>query len=286
MRLLKICIFMGLAILFFACQNAEPVIEKTSNGKLFIIGGGKRPPELVTELIKTSGMDSAGYAMILPMPSAEPDTAAFYAIKQFTDQQLSPDRFMKFPFPEFSVQALDSLKKARLIYITGGSQVRFMDTIAGLGITEAIREAFNNGATIAGTSAGAAVMSQMMITGDEKKHPEYTGNFRTIEAENLIVKPGLGLLEKSIIDQHFIYRMRMNRLVTVVLEYPEQMGIGIDESTAIVVEDNKARVVGDWQVIVLRNTQRKNKIQNGLLGGAGMELSVYLPGDSFELDNN
>ncbi len=274
----------SLVLIFFACGSFNAETENNIKGKLFIIGGGKRPPELVVELIKASGIDTAGYAMILPMSSAEPDTAAYYAIRQFREQQLSGEKLKTFSFPGFSENTLDSLSNARLIYITGGSQVRFMDAIAGTGIEEAVRKAYENGATIAGTSAGAAVMSQLMITGDEKKYPEYTGDFRTIEADNIIIKPGLGLLQNSIIDQHFLYRMRMNRLMTVVLEYPEQTGIGIDESTAILVQNNKAVVLGLSQVVVLKNPLKNKKVSNGLIGGAAMDLSVYLPGDTFDLD--
>lgn len=284
MTLLNKWVSVSLAFIFFACGSFNAEVEDNIKGKLFIIGGGKRPPELVAQLIKASGIDTAGYAMILPMSSVEPDTAAYYAIKQFSEQQLSREKFKTFSFPDFSEISLDSLRNAVLIYITGGSQVRFMDTIAGTGIAEAIKKAYENGATIAGTSAGAAVMSQLMITGDEKKHPEYTGDFRTIEADNLIIKPGLGLLQKSIIDQHFIYRMRMNRLMTVVLEYPEQTGIGIDESTAILVQNNKVTVLGLSQVVVLKNPLRNKKVTNGLIGGRAMDLSVYLPGDTFDLE--
>ena len=119
------------------------------------------------------------------------------------------------------------------------------------------------------------------MTGDEFKHPEYTGNFRTIEAENLELVEGLGLLPHAIVDQHFIYRMRMNRLLTAVLEHPDQTGIGIDESTAIVVAGNRARVTGRGQVIVVNNPTDSVRTEGGLLGGRGLEVSVLLAGDGF-----
>lgn len=286
MKPIKIGILLGLTIFLFACEAPEPVNEKPPEGKLFIMGDGKIPPGLIAELVSTSGINSAGYAMILPMTSVEPDSAAFYAIKQFTDHGLPASTFIRFPFPDFSKRTLNSLKNATLIYITGGSHMRFMDNIAGTGVAEAIREAFKNGATIAGAGAGAAVMSQLMIAGDENKHSENTEDFRATETDNLILKPGLGLLEKSIIDQHFVYRMRMNRLMTVILENPEQIGIGIDESTAMVVEGNQAKVVGKSRVIVLQNTQGENEILNGLVEGKSMDLGIYLPGETFELKNN
>ncbi len=254
------------------------------SGKLFIIGGGKRPPALLQAMVDASGLDTAGYAFILPMASSEPDTAAWYGIRQFTELGLPAERFRACNFEQgsYSKAAIDSLRGARLIYITGGDQNRFMDAVLGSPVYDAIHQAYKEGATIAGTSAGAAVMSRKMITGNEYKHPEYTGDFRTIEAGNMEIKEGLALLPEAIVDQHFIYRMRMNRLITVALEHPGMACIGIDESTAILVEGDEATVVGNYQVILLRNPH-EGKIQNGLLGGRGMELSVLLPGDVFKL---
>ncbi|MCB0548651.1 MAG: cyanophycinase [Phaeodactylibacter sp.] len=254
-------------------------------GKLFIIGGGKRPPALVQAMVAAAGLDTAGYAIILPMASGEPDSAAYYGIRQFVELGLPAAKFRACNFEKGSYPkaAIDSLRGARLIYITGGDQGRFMEVVLGSPVYDAIHQAYRQGALIAGTSAGAAVMSREMITGNEYKHPEYTGEFRTIEAENIEIKEGLGLMPGAIVDQHFIYRMRMNRLISVALEYPGLACIGIDESTAILVEGDSATVVGDAQVILLRNTNGKGIAHNGLLGGQGMELSVLLPGDRFRL---
>ncbi|MCB0617039.1 MAG: hypothetical protein KDC75_27170, partial [Phaeodactylibacter sp.] len=73
-------------------------------------------------------------------------------------------------------------------------------------------------------------------------------------------------------------------LITVALDQPSETCIGIDESTAILVEGRQARVVGDYQVIVLHNPDQSRKSQNGLLGGRSLKLDVLLPGDVFGLD--
>ncbi len=255
-------------------------------GKLFIIGGGKRPPAMLEELIRVSGIDSAGHAIILTMASEEPDTAAYYGLRQFREMGIPAERLRALHFEKghYPPAAVDSVRTARLVYISGGDQNRFMDVVLGSPVYGAIHQAYRAGATIAGTSAGAAVMSARMITGNEFKHPEYTGDFRTIEADNIEIKEGLGLLPGAIVDQHFIYRMRMNRLIAVALDHPMETSIGIDESTAILVQGREARVVGDYQVILLRNPQQSRKSRNGLLGGRGLELSVLLPGEVFRLD--
>jgi len=264
-------------------QNAA-YIQEEARGTLFIIGGGSRPNYMVDSLIALSGLDESGYMIVLPMSSSQPDTSAWYSAKQFREQGVKDIHVFNIQdAADVAASRLDSIRNANLIYITGGDQRQFMDIVRDTEVEQAIRTAFKQGAVIAGTSAGAAMMSRKMITGDEKKHPEYTGDFRTIEADNMIIKSGLGLLENVVIDQHFIERMRMNRLLTVVLENPGITGVGIDESTAIVVSGNKARVVGESQVVVIRNTMKEVSKENGLLRGYNLELSVYLPGDRFEL---
>jgi cyanophycinase len=154
---------------------------------------------------------------------------------------------------------IDSIRTANLIYITGGDQARFMNIAAGTEIETAIHDAYQKGCVISGTSAGAAVMSKLMITGNELKHKEYSATFQTIEPDNIEIKPGLGLLTDVMIDQHFLIRSRHNRLLTAVIEHPDMTCIGIDESTAILVDGKDVEVLGDSQVLVYRNP---SKIKN------------------------
>ncbi len=266
-------------------ENKPLTIQERAKGKLFIIGGGGRPDAMVDSLIRISGIGEKGYMLVLPMSSSIPDTSAYYSSLQFREMGVSNIHTFNIQEAEsVSEPRLDSIRKATLIYITGGDQRQFMEIVRDTKVHQAIMDAFLDGATVAGTSAGAAMMSRKMITGDELKHPEYTGDFRTIEADNMIIKPGLGLLEKVIIDQHFIRRMRMNRLLTVVLENPGYTGVGIDESTAILVHKNMARVIGESQVIVVRNSNEEVHRDNGLLKGKGLSLSVFTEGESFSLN--
>lgn len=287
-------LYLALSLLLLSCScspasSGKPDANTVSGeplGKLFVIGGGKRPPELLRALVKAAGIDTSGYAVVLPMSSSEPDTAAYYAVQQFGPLGVPAAKFAVFDFQkgDYPLSRVDSLRKARLIYITGGDQNQFMEVVAGSPVYDAIQEAYDNGATVAGTSAGAAVMSRLMITGNEKRHAEYTGNFRTIEADNMEIGEGLGLLPQAIVDQHFIWRMRMNRLMTVVLDHPDKVGIGIDESTALLIERGRfGKVHGDYQVVVLRHPSGQTNRQGGLLGGRGLELSVLLPGDTLQL---
>jgi len=264
----------------FSCQIEEEKEITSKNqpkGGLFIIGGGSRPSEMIDKLIELSNLKE-GYGYILPMASAD-DSAYYYANKQFAEKGLTDLK----DYTKGGVQLLDSIENAALIYMAGGDQRRLMEVLSEKE-REAIRKAYERGAVIAGTSAGAAVMSKKMITGDEKKHPEYHPTFRTIEKDNIIFDDGLGLLPNNIIiDQHFIYRSRYNRLLTAILEMPDHTGFGIDESTALFVKNDSATVIGEWQVVSFLNTDQQSAIQNGLLGGQNIELNIYLPNEKFKL---
>ncbi|SMG30219.1 cyanophycinase [Marivirga sericea] len=263
----------------FSCQTKqgkESSIENLPEGGLFVIGGGSRPSEMIDKLIELANLKE-GYGYILPMASAD-DSAYYYANKQFAEKGLADLK----DYTKGQNQLLDSIENASLIYMAGGDQRRLMEVLSEPERI-AIRKAYEKGAIIAGTSAGAAVMSKKMITGDEKKHPEYHPTFRTIEKDNIIFDEGLGLLpDKIIIDQHFIYRSRYNRLLTAVLEVPDHIGFGIDESTALFIQDDSATVVGEWQVVSFRNSDQQSETQNTLLGAKNIELNIYLPNEKFK----
>jgi len=120
-----------------------------------------------------------------------------------------------------------------------------------------------------------------MITGD--------GDFTVITADNVELWPGLGLFRGVIVDQHFVARRRHNRLISVVLEHPELLGVGIDEDTAVWVRpDGSLKVLGEGWVVVYDATtaevHRRSRDANGDdLGVHGMTMHVLLPGDVFDV---
>lgn len=276
--------FRTLILFAFICTTLV-VKAQENKGTLFIIGGGSRPPEMIDRLIKESGINNGGYAIILPMSSSEPDSSVYYAKLPFEKAGITKVYGLQFKKDEKPDRLkLDSLRKAKLIYISGGDQERFMNVVRHTQIEETIREAFKNGATIAGTSAGAAVMSKVMITGNELKHKDYASTFNNIETDNIETKDGLGLIDKAIIDQHFVRRSRYNRLISAVIDFPDLMGIGIDESTALLVKGDHIEVVGESQVIVFENKSHSRIVKNTKMSARGIELNIYLPGDTFKLE--
>jgi len=284
----KLFILIIIALIIGACKNKNDKSEQDlPKGKLFIIGGGKLSDNLIKDLSHISGVDISGYAVILPMASEEPDSAAFYAIKMFN--KIGVKNIVSFNFEkpkDYTKSKIDSLLNAKLIYISGGDQNKFMKQVVNTEVYKTIHNAFFNGTVISGTSAGAAIMSKKMITGNEKKNKIYTGNYKTIQANNIEISTGLGFVDKLIVDQHFIKRMRMNRLISVCLENPDYQCVGIDESTAILVANDIISVFGENQVIAIKHNGTETKIVNGLLGGTNITLDVYLPGDSFKIKSN
>ncbi|MFN3315306.1 MAG: cyanophycinase [Raineya sp.] len=257
-------------------------LQVTAQGSLFIIGGGKRPPELLKKMFLEANLTPKDYVVIIPFASAEPDSAVFYAQKQFTENGLQIVGILDKNAP---VARLDSIKNAKLIYFTGGDQNKLMATLRNTPLYEAIWQCYRNGGMIAGTSAGAAMMSKKMITGNEKKYKNYNETFQTIEAENIEFGEGMGFLSKTIIDQHFLIRSRHNRLISAVIEFPEYLCVGIDEATAIFVKKGIAEVVGDAQVLVFENPKKNKKILKDKLGAKNLRLSVYLQGEKFKIGN-
>lgn len=284
-----ICIITTL-VLFVAnstsgfCQKNSPESKSSSMGKLFIIGGGEKTDKLMHELLAISGLKKDDYVVILPMSSEEPDSSIIFAKEDFAAVGINNVVGFNFTLNSpVSQSRIDSVCKAKLIFITGGDQTRFMKIVGKGPVYNAIHAAYKNGSTIAGTSAGAAVMSKKMITGNTLKYPEYTGKYPTIEPQNIEITEGLGLVTGIIVDQHFIKRQRLNRLLAVAIENSDETCVGIDESTAIVVNGNTFTVAGENQVIVLRNPKKNKKIQDNLLGSKGLTIDILLPGETSKI---
>jgi cyanophycinase len=168
------------------------------------------------------------------------------------------------------------------IFFSGGDQRRITTALLGTPVGDAVIAAHARGATVGGTSAGTACQSPMMITGD--------GDFTVITADNVELWDGLGLFPGVIVDQHFVARQRQNRLISVVLEHPELIGVGVDEATAVWVRpDGSFQVVGEGWVMVFDAREAVVHDAEGSdgrreLGVHGMKTHVLLPGDVFDAD--
>lgn len=254
-------------------------------GSLLIIGGGDRPDGLTTKFVElargfgsgkivifttASGVpEEVGPEMVAEVKEAGATEAAVYHLTR--DEALKPD----------SAKILD---RAGGVYFCGGVQSRLTDVLLDTPIHKKLLQLYAEGLVLAGTSAGAAVMSDVMITGDEKRTTDENAHWQTIEAENVITTRGFGFLTTAIVDQHFVRRRRHNRLISLVLERPTLVGFGIDESTAVWVRpDGRYEIVGIGQVIVYdARAAAVSRTPDRLLGAAGMTVHVLLPGDVYD----
>ncbi|MDD2821759.1 MAG: cyanophycinase [Flavobacterium sp.] len=276
--------YFKIILIFVLFLFSTSIQAQNPKGKLFIIGGGNRSDALMTQLISISDLEKKDFVVVLPMSSEEPDSAYIYFKEQF--QKLTPHPIIMMNFDKNTANnktLTDSLQKAKLIFISGGDQTRFMNVVHNTPIYTAIHKAYQNGSTIAGTSAGAAVMSEKMITGNQKLEKEYSGTFDNIRYDNLETTEGLGLITNAIIDQHFLKRSRYNRLISAMVEFPNLTGIGIDESTAIIVYNNEIEVAGESEVIVLKNPKGVQKTKNNLISIKGLDMSIYNAGQKFKV---
>ncbi len=218
-------------------------------GPVVAIGGGPRPPEMMEEIVRLGGGADSDF-VVLPMASAEPLETGAYQKRQL--EAAGAGRVRVVHVDRVAADAPDAgelVAGATGFFFSGGDQRRLADVLEGTRLLAAIHRRHRAGAVVAGTSAGAAVMSPLMITGDENlPHPTDADEppehdpFSTLAGGVVDVRPGFGFLPGTVVDQHFVARRRHNRLLSLVLEYPDLLGLGVDESTAVVAE---ARAGGD-----------------------------------------
>lgn len=178
---------------------------------------------------------------------------------------------------------IELIKDSKLIFFTGGDQLKITSLIGGTPLNKALMDGMQNGKIIVGTSAGASVMSgTMILEGESEESPKkYSIN----------MSPGLGLIENVIIDQHFSQRGRIGRLLTAVAENPEYLGIGIDEDTAIVVDERKIiKVIGNGAVYIIdgsliNHTNISEQYRDKTLSIFNVKLHVLIKGNRFDLIN-
>ena len=230
---------------FPPAKPAEPVVVK---GTLMIVGGGGSTPEMWKRFVEASGGPDA---TIVFVPTALDDPLAKEsgeetALKKFgaknvvrlhtNDPKVADD-------PKFS----EILTKAGGVWFSGGRQWRFVDPYGGTLTEKRFHEVLTRGGAIGGSSAGASIQSEYMPRG----HP--LGN--TVMAAEGYEK-GFGFLPGCAIDQHFFARKRQLDMTGLMKKYPQYLGIGLDESTAIVVTGSTAEVIGKTKVAFYDTTKK------------------------------
>jgi cyanophycinase len=259
--------------------------QEAPKGNLIIIGGGNRGPELMNPFIQLAGGEKSKIAYF-PMASVYGDTMAQERIddmKSFGAGSVLHLYITREQANSDSILAL--LDGVTGVYFGGGDQSRLTGVLKGTRTEKRLHDLYQKGAVLGGTSAGAAVMSAIMLTGDEKR-PTRDSSFNKIEADNIVTTEGFGFIDDAVVDQHFLIRRRSNRLISVILDHPDKVGVGIDEATAIWVKpDHTFEVLGKSVVLVFDPT--KSEVQRDAKGygvrASDIRMSVLRSGSVYDL---
>ena len=234
-RLLARAVLLALGLLSCAAlAHAQP----GPKGHLVVVGGGGVPDVILQRAIELAGGPAAPI-VVFPQASELADTGDV-AVEMWTKAGATNVRWLPLTDPAAARQAVES---AAMIWFPGGDQAKLMKAFEGTAVPEVIARRYRDGAVVGGTSAGAAVMSAVMLTGDADLQSITVGATKTA--------PGLGLWPEVIVDQHHLKRQRQSRLISLVLEHPTLIGVGIDERTAAIVSGQRFEIIGESSVLVI-----------------------------------
>ena len=255
-----------------------------TKGKLVIVGGAQTT-EIVKKFVELAGGSNAKI-IVIPNAGSNPVKWSKVQVQEFKELGAEADYLMFTRETADDEANLEKMDWANAVFFLGGDQSDLTRDMLGTKLLDKVFDIYNNGGVVGGSSAGAAIMSEVMITGNELVNKDSTVSFVTIEKGNVEVKTGFGFLKNAIVDQHFLKRKRHNRTIAALIEHPNLFGIAIDESTGIIVyPDETFEVLGSYQVLVYDpidgNNIREDK--NGNLGISDMKLHVLISGDKFDM---
>jgi cyanophycinase len=268
-------------------MEALPLQVAGKPGALIAIGGAEdkvRERTILRYFLEAAGGADAS-VVVLATASEVPETGERYADLFYSLNADSVEVLRIISREDALVagaEAHDLLEYATGLFITGGSQLRLSSALGGTQVAAAIRARHAAGMVVAGTSAGAAFLSQHMIAlGDSGATPR-----RRLVA----LAPGLGLTSDVIIDQHFRRRDRLGRLLTALSYHPGMLGVGVDEDTAAVIDsEGTLRALGAGAVTILdahdmRFTDSHAAHRGQPLAMLGVKLDVLTSGCRYDLE--
>ncbi len=237
--------------------------------RLFVVGGGTRPPEGVKKFVEWSGGAKARI-LAITWASGVADQSFESLKKNFIEAGAgSVEHAVTRPLDAAKrLQFIEQLRSATAVFFSGGDQNRIMDVLVDEELLKLLREKYTKGAPFGGTSAGAAVLSDPMMTGD--------ADLKILDGTKVGVRKGFGLVPKVMFDQHFLVRQRHNRLFGFLLENPTYVGLGIDEDNAVLITDNRRLVmVGPTFTMVVVPSKAPKQL----------DVTLLANGDGFDLKN-
>jgi cyanophycinase len=230
----------------FSQQLVKNTTTGPEKGAFLIVGGGKVGPEIWSKFIELAGGKAANIVII---PTAGDDSiinagkSSEKAILTSLGVQSITILHSRDPKEANTAKFVEPLKKATGIWFVGGRQWKIADAYLNTKAHQEFNSLLERGGVIAGTSAGATILGSFLLRGDTKGNTILVGDHVT----------GLNFIHHVAIDQHILKRNRQFDLIEVIKARPELLGIGIDESTAILVQQNKFKVLGASYVAVYKN---------------------------------
>ena len=266
-----------------AARAARPK-PTTAQGTLIIIGGHEEREGDAIILRAVAERVKGGKLVIATLATGKPEETYRDYQRSFTDLGVKQIVHLNVPDREDLLRnpRLDLMEGASVVFFTGGGQLRITTQFGGTQLCEQIQQFYQEGGTIAGTSAGASVMSDTMLVSGDADSSHRVG-------ANLLMAPGLGYIKDVIIDQHFAERGRIGRLLGAVAQNPRLLGVGLDENTAIVVEqENRVKVLGAGAVYIVDGrqvtcTNMTDEDKDRTLSIFNVRLHLLSQGDEFDL---
>jgi cyanophycinase len=256
--------------------------SKRSPGPLIIIGGGEDKEGERVILREVARHLNGGKLVLATVASHQPEGYFEAYQTAFADLGISDlvELYVKDRAETLAPDKLRVFDGAAGVFFSGGDQLRISSQIGDTPIEQRVREIHQAGGVIAGTSAGASMMSETMLVKGTSGESHKIGD--------LHMAPGLGLVRDVIIDQHFAERGRFGRLFGAVAHNPRELGIGIDEDTALVLRDSRFEVIGSGCVYVVdgAGVTQSNIAEarpERALSMYDIRLHVLSSGDTFDL---
>lgn len=255
----------------------------SEHGPLIVIGGHEDKEGDRAILADIARRLRGGCLVVATVASSIPDE--YFAEYRRVFRDLGVDEVQELYVNErFEASAPDKLAclaGATGVFFTGGDQLRIASQIGDTPVEQAVRRIWEAGGVIAGTSAGASVMSEIMLVRGASGESHRIGDLQ--------MSSGLGLIRDVVIDQHFAERGRIGRLMGAVSQNPRILGIGVDEDTAFILEGRGLRVIGAGAVYVvdgegITHSNIAEADRKSTLSVHDVRLHVLSAGDSFDLD--
>lgn len=260
--------------------------RRGGHGQVFIIGGAEdREGEagILREFVSLAGGARARIGIIAVASENASEVAASYA-KVFRRLGAAQAQGLKIDGRDDAddPETVAAAGRATGVFFTGGNQLRITRTLGGTSLDTLLHKRHAEGLVLAGTSAGAAMMSSVMITGGP--------HVSTLRAGDVELGPGMEFVPGVLIDQHFEERGRMRRLLSAVAQHPRDIGLGIDENTAAVVSGRRLEVIGAGTVTIidaghLTYTNLDELEKDDLLAICGVRVHILPAGHRFDLQN-